>query len=240
MFPIEVQARFGTTRGKPGSSASSGATWWRANWTPYLVEARSRDARRRLDQLRPERVLPWRCGGRDDFLTSVSAWTSWSAISMATGGDVRRPFITRNSARLASQEVTHSRSSARGSARRRPSRRTATAGFLTASVASAAVPCAAHAPNPDTSLIHARGLTKRFGDFVAVDAIDFDVAPGEAFGFLGPNGAGKTSTMRMIGCVSPVTDGDAAGARHGPGDATARGSARGSASCRSRTRSTPS
>ena len=48
-------------------------------------------------------------------------------------------------------------------------------------------------------LIHARGLTKRFGEFTAVDAIDFDVAPGESFGFLGPNGAGKTSTMRMIG-----------------------------------------
>ncbi len=64
---------------------------------------------------------------------------------------------------------------------------------------------------PDTlatpSLIHARGLTKRFGDFTAVDAIDFDVAPGESFGFLGPNGAGKTSTMRMIGCVSPLSGG---------------------------------
>jgi lipooligosaccharide transport system ATP-binding protein len=58
-----------------------------------------------------------------------------------------------------------------------------------------------------TSLIHARGLTKRFGDFTAVDAIDFDVAPGESFGFLGPNGAGKTSTMRMIGCVSPMSGG---------------------------------
>jgi lipooligosaccharide transport system ATP-binding protein len=58
-----------------------------------------------------------------------------------------------------------------------------------------------------TSLIHARGLTKRFGDFTAVDAIDFDVAPGESFGFLGPNGAGKTSTMRMIGCVSPTSGG---------------------------------
>jgi len=56
-------------------------------------------------------------------------------------------------------------------------------------------------------LIHARGLTKRFGDLIAVDAVDFDVQPGEAFGFLGPNGAGKTSTMRMIGCISPVTDG---------------------------------
>ena len=58
-----------------------------------------------------------------------------------------------------------------------------------------------------TPLIQARNLVKRFGDFVAVDGIDFDLQRGEAFGFLGPNGAGKTSTMRMIGCVSPVTDG---------------------------------
>ncbi len=57
------------------------------------------------------------------------------------------------------------------------------------------------------SLIHARGLTKRFGAITAVDGIDFEVARGEAFGFLGPNGAGKTSTMRMIGCVSPVSGG---------------------------------
>jgi len=57
------------------------------------------------------------------------------------------------------------------------------------------------------SVISARNLRKEFGDFVAVDGIDFDVAPGESFGFLGPNGAGKTSTMRMIGCVSPVTSG---------------------------------
>ena len=57
------------------------------------------------------------------------------------------------------------------------------------------------------SVIHARGLTKRFGAFTAVDGIEFDVAPGAAFGFLGPNGAGKTSTMRMIGTVSPVTAG---------------------------------
>ena len=94
-----------------------------------------------------------------------------------------------------------------------------------------AVPCA---PMPDTvgrsgvpapdassrssepSLIHARGLTKRFGDFTAVDAVDFDVAPGESFGFLGPNGAGKTSTMRMIGCVSPMTSGQLLGHGHGP------------------------
>jgi len=56
-------------------------------------------------------------------------------------------------------------------------------------------------------MIHARGLVKRFGDLVAVDGIDLDVKRGEAFGFLGPNGAGKSSTMRMIGCVSPVSDG---------------------------------
>ncbi len=57
-------------------------------------------------------------------------------------------------------------------------------------------------------LISARKLVKRFGDFTAVDGIDIEVAPGESFGFLGPNGAGKSSTMRMIGCVSPVTDGE--------------------------------
>ena len=57
------------------------------------------------------------------------------------------------------------------------------------------------------SMIYARSLVKRFGDLVAVDGIDLDVKRGEAFGFLGPNGAGKSSTMRMIGCVSPVTGG---------------------------------
>ena len=59
----------------------------------------------------------------------------------------------------------------------------------------------------EAPLIHARGLVKRFGPLTAVDGIDFDVRRGEAFGFLGPNGAGKSSTMRMIGCVSPVTEG---------------------------------
>jgi lipooligosaccharide transport system ATP-binding protein len=60
---------------------------------------------------------------------------------------------------------------------------------------------------PDV-LVRARGLTKRFGSFTAVDGIDFDLFRGEAFGFLGPNGAGKSSTMRMLGCVSPPTFGD--------------------------------
>jgi lipooligosaccharide transport system ATP-binding protein len=62
-------------------------------------------------------------------------------------------------------------------------------------------------PDPDV-LIRARGLVKRFGDFTAVAGVDVDVRRGEAFGFLGPNGAGKSSTMRMVGAVSPVTDGE--------------------------------
>jgi lipooligosaccharide transport system ATP-binding protein len=62
--------------------------------------------------------------------------------------------------------------------------------------------------SPGEALVRARKLTKRFGSFTAVDGIDFDVHPAEAFGFLGPNGAGKTSTMRMIACASPVTEGE--------------------------------
>ncbi len=64
-------------------------------------------------------------------------------------------------------------------------------------------------PGPEI-LIRARGLTKKFGDFTAVDAIDFEIGRGEAFGFLGPNGAGKSSTMRMVGCVSPPSGGELA------------------------------
>ena len=58
------------------------------------------------------------------------------------------------------------------------------------------------------SLIHARGLTKKFGDFTAVNGIDFDVMKGESFGLLGPNGAGKSTAMRMIGATSQRTSGD--------------------------------
>jgi lipooligosaccharide transport system ATP-binding protein len=57
-------------------------------------------------------------------------------------------------------------------------------------------------------LITARGLTKKFDEFVAVDEIDFDVARGESFGLLGPNGAGKSTTMRIIGATSQRTSGD--------------------------------
>jgi lipooligosaccharide transport system ATP-binding protein len=58
------------------------------------------------------------------------------------------------------------------------------------------------------SLIHARGLTKKFGDFTAVNGIDFDVVKGESFGLLGPNGAGKSTAMRMIGATSQRTSGE--------------------------------
>lgn len=57
------------------------------------------------------------------------------------------------------------------------------------------------------SLISARGLTKKYGDFTAVDAIDFEVAKGESFGLLGPNGAGKSTTMRIIAATSQRTSG---------------------------------
>jgi len=56
-------------------------------------------------------------------------------------------------------------------------------------------------------LIKAKGLTKKFDDFLAVDQIDFQVLKGECFGFLGPNGAGKTTSMRMVQCVLPLTGG---------------------------------
>lgn len=57
------------------------------------------------------------------------------------------------------------------------------------------------------ALIHARGLSKKFGDFTAVDSIDFDVEKGESFGLLGPNGAGKSTTMRIIAATSRRTSG---------------------------------
>src|SRR5262245_32665568 len=81
---------------------------------------------------------------------------------------------------------------------------------MTTETAAAAAPqsIANASTNGAEALIRARGLTKTFGTFTAVDGIDFDVAPGEAFGFLGPNGAGKTTSMRMIGCVSPPTAGE--------------------------------
>jgi lipooligosaccharide transport system ATP-binding protein len=67
------------------------------------------------------------------------------------------------------------------------------------------------------ALVRATGLSKNFklrgsgredGVLAAVRGIDFDIRPGEAFGFLGPNGAGKSSTMRMVACVSPRSGGE--------------------------------
>jgi ABC-type glutathione transport system ATPase component len=76
-------------------------------------------------------------------------------------------------------------------------------------------------------------------DFVAVDGLSFEVAPGESFGLLGPNGAGKSTTMKMIGAVSTRS---AATCRFSASTriATVPRSGRGSASCRSRTTSTAS
>ena len=54
------------------------------------------------------------------------------------------------------------------------------------------------------NIVTAKGLTKRFGDFTAVDQVDFEVQRGEIFGFLGPNGSGKTTTIRMaLGLLAP-------------------------------------
>jgi lipooligosaccharide transport system ATP-binding protein len=60
---------------------------------------------------------------------------------------------------------------------------------------------------PAELVVEARGLTKVYGERRAVDALDFKVLRGEAFGLLGPNGAGKSTTMRMIACRAPLTDG---------------------------------
>ena len=57
-------------------------------------------------------------------------------------------------------------------------------------------------------MIVASGLTKTYGDFKAVDGIDFEVKKGESFGLLGPNGAGKSTTMRMVASVSKRTSGE--------------------------------
>ncbi len=56
-------------------------------------------------------------------------------------------------------------------------------------------------------LIVVKNLVKQFGDFTAVNGINFAVKQGESFGLLGPNGAGKSSTMRIIGATSQRTSG---------------------------------
>jgi ribosome-dependent ATPase len=60
-----------------------------------------------------------------------------------------------------------------------------------------------------TAAIETEGLTRRFGDFVAVDHVSFRIGRGEIFGFLGSNGCGKTTTMKMMTGLLPVTEGTA-------------------------------
>jgi len=65
-------------------------------------------------------------------------------------------------------------------------------------------PAAAAAPVP--AVVTASELTRSFGDFIAVDRVSFEVAPGEVFGFLGSNGAGKTTTIRILcGLLAPTS-----------------------------------
>ncbi len=61
--------------------------------------------------------------------------------------------------------------------------------------------------NENKITLHVAGVTKRYGDFAAVDDLSFDVRAGRIFGFLGPNGAGKTSTIRMIVGITAPDDG---------------------------------
>ncbi|MBT39122.1 MAG: MFS transporter [Deltaproteobacteria bacterium] len=63
-------------------------------------------------------------------------------------------------------------------------------------------------------MIEARGLSKRYGDVVAVDDVSFSIGNGEVVGFLGPNGAGKTTTMPMLAGFLPPSDGTAELAGH--------------------------
>src|SRR4029079_8275944 len=58
------------------------------------------------------------------------------------------------------------------------------------------------------AMIEIRDLTKKYGDFTAVDRLSLSVAPGEIFGFLGPNGAGKTTTIRILAGLSLPTSGE--------------------------------
>ena len=98
------------------------------------------------------------------------------------------------------------------------------------------------APRPATASppSRPRGLTRRFGDFTAVDHVSFRIERGEIFGFLGSNGCGKTTTMKMLTGLLPATEGHArlfgrAGGRRATWTAGA-----GSATCRRPSRSTES
>lgn len=64
------------------------------------------------------------------------------------------------------------------------------------------------AQRPRESLIQVRALSKKFGNFTAVDRVTFEIVRGEILGFLGPNGAGKTTTLKMIIGLLRITSGD--------------------------------
>ena len=64
-------------------------------------------------------------------------------------------------------------------------------------------------PAPNETVIEARNLTKKFGDFAATDTVNFQVKRGEIFGLLGPNGAGKSTTFKMMCGLMKPTDGQA-------------------------------
>ena len=70
------------------------------------------------------------------------------------------------------------------------------------------LPPRATSDNPEIA-IESRGLTKKFGDFTAVDSVDFRIERGEIFGFLGSNGCGKSTTMKMLTGLLPATEGTA-------------------------------
>jgi ABC-type multidrug transport system ATPase subunit len=56
--------------------------------------------------------------------------------------------------------------------------------------------------------IETKNLTRRFGDFTAVNKVSITVDKGEVFGFLGPNGSGKTTVIKMLTGILPITDGE--------------------------------
>ena len=86
-----------------------------------------------------------------------------------------------------------------------------------------------------TALVSLDALTRRFGDFTAVNAITLDVQPGEVFGLLGPNGAGKSTTIKMLTTLLPPTAGDGDASRASTSlRQQAAGAARASATCRRR------
>jgi ABC-2 type transport system ATP-binding protein len=73
-----------------------------------------------------------------------------------------------------------------------------------------------------TPSVHVHGLTKSYGDFQAVQGVDFEIFPGEVFGLLGPNGAGKTSTVEILEGLRPRNGGDVAVLGFDPGRDTKR------------------